>query len=73
MDDESDESIKQEVSVVVTGDRNLADWYEVDEQKLGVVSRDELKHAERKPAVVAALVARRRRRAVGRATVAFIA
>ena len=34
---------------------NLADWYEVDEQKLGVVSRDELKHAERRPAVVAAL------------------
>ena len=47
LDDESGESIEEEVPVVGTAEQvawNLGDWYEVGQEKLGVGSIDEVKH-----------------------------
>ena len=45
MDDDCDESMEEKMEEM---SQSLGDWYEVDEEKLGVGSRDKVKHAERK-------------------------
>ena len=46
MTDESGESIKRKCQSSEQTSWNLGDWYQVDEEKLGVDSRDKVKHIE---------------------------